>query len=163
MAAFTRALTGARRSLALARRTYATEAVSSSGKLMVNLTAPHQAILSKFEARQVNLSSSDGDMGILANHVPTIAQLKPGIIEVIGAEKSSKFFVSGGFAVINPDSSLNINAVEAFSVAELDIDAAKRAVEDATKRMSSGSEEDKVLAKIELEVFEAVVAAAKHV
>ncbi|KAH9248692.1 ATP synthase F1, epsilon subunit [Batrachochytrium salamandrivorans] len=147
-----------------ARHSYATEAstTGSSGKLLVNLVAPHQALLSKFEARQVNLSSSDGDMGILASHVPTIAQLKPGVIEVFGNEKTIKYFVSGGFAVVNPDSSLNINAVEAVSVTDLDFEAAKRSVEDATKRLSSGTEEERVEAKIQLEVFEAVVAAAKH-
>nr|KAJ3415716.1 delta subunit of the central stalk of mitochondrial F1F0 ATP synthase, atp16 [Polyrhizophydium stewartii] len=178
------------------RRFYATEA-PSSGKLIVNLTVPHQparfpskiadqstttslprnaavaatttdiraamqVILGKYEAKQVNLASSEGDMGILANHVPTIAQLRPGVLEVFGADKTTKFFVSGGFAVINPDSSLNINAIEAVSLSDLDFEAAKRGAEDATKRLSVGSEEDKVTAKIELELFEAVVAAAKH-
>ncbi|KAJ3079545.1 delta subunit of the central stalk of mitochondrial F1F0 ATP synthase, atp16, partial [Quaeritorhiza haematococci] len=67
--------------------------------------------------------SSDGDMGILADHVPTVAQLKPGVVEIfVPNEKSQRFFVSGGFAVINPDSTLNINAVEAFTLDQLDFD-----------------------------------------
>jgi hypothetical protein len=31
-------------------------------------------------------------MGILADHVPTIAQLNPGLLEVVSAEKTTKFF-----------------------------------------------------------------------
>lgn len=34
------------------------------------------------EVGQVNLSSTDGDVGILAGHVPIILQLRPGLIEV---------------------------------------------------------------------------------
>jgi F-type H+-transporting ATPase subunit delta len=32
---------------------------------------------------QVNIPSTAGDMGILSNHVPSIVQLRPGIVEVI--------------------------------------------------------------------------------
>jgi hypothetical protein len=43
--------------------------------------------------QQVNLSATSGDMGILANHVPTIQQLKPGVVEVVSdANKKQKFF-----------------------------------------------------------------------
>ncbi|KAI8817554.1 F1 complex, delta/epsilon subunit of ATPase [Fimicolochytrium jonesii] len=140
-------------------RSYATEA--GPARLRVSFVSPHQTILDKFEATQVNLSSTEGDMGILAEHVPTIAQLKSGAIEVFSAtEKPQKFFVSGGFAIINPDSTLNINAVEAFPLEDLDLDAARRALDDANRRATSGgSEQDKLIAKVEVEVYEAVVAA----
>jgi F-type H+-transporting ATPase subunit delta len=32
---------------------------------------------------QVNLPAATGEMGILANHVPTVEALRPGIVEVI--------------------------------------------------------------------------------
>jgi F-type H+-transporting ATPase subunit delta len=67
-------------------------------------------------------------MGVLANHVPSIEQLKPGLVEVIEESGGSKQFfrmssmnpslrlslqavVSGGFAVVQPNSVLSINAV----------------------------------------------------
>ncbi len=31
----------------------------------------------------MDVPASSGDMGILANHVPTIQELKPGVIDVI--------------------------------------------------------------------------------
>ncbi|KAJ3189497.1 delta subunit of the central stalk of mitochondrial F1F0 ATP synthase, atp16 [Gaertneriomyces sp. JEL0708] len=140
-------------------RTYATEAAASgAGKLRLNFVVPHQSLLKNYEATQVNLSSSEGDMGILAEHVPTIAQLKAGIIEVFSAtEKPQRFFASGGFAIINPDSTLNINAVEAVPVEDIDVDAARRALEEASRRAATGD----VTAKIEVEVFESMVAAAQ--
>jgi F-type H+-transporting ATPase subunit delta len=112
------------RSVQFTRRAYATEAAAGTKKgLVVNFTVPHATLLKNLQATQVNLSSTDGDMGILADHVPAIAQLKPGLIDIFTPEGSpKKYFVSGGFAVMNPDSSLNINAVEAFSLEDLDVE-----------------------------------------
>ena len=41
---------------------------------------------------QVNIPAESGEMGVLANHVPSIEQLKPGLIEVIEEKGSSKKF-----------------------------------------------------------------------
>lgn len=47
---------------------------------------------------QVNVSSTDGDLGILAGHVPLILQLRPGLVEVFSdgpasaSQTSKKFF-----------------------------------------------------------------------
>ena len=52
-----------------------------------------QSIYSSSEVVQVNLAAQSGDMGVLANHVPAIEPLKPGIIEVIeSAGQSKKWF-----------------------------------------------------------------------
>ena len=52
-----------------------------------------QAIYSSQDVTQVNIPAASGDMGVLANHVPVIEPLKPGIIEVIeGAGSSKKWF-----------------------------------------------------------------------
>ena len=126
--------------------------------MLVNFGVPHQSI-SKSEQRQVNISTTDGDMGILVGHVPSVLQLKPSVVELINDQESKKYFVSGGFAVMNPDSSLNINAVEACELDQLDVAAAKTALEEA-KRVT-GSEEEKATASIQIEVLEAVIKAAQ--
>ena len=41
---------------------------------------------------QVNIPAESGEMGILANHVPSIEQLKPGLVEVIEESGGSKQF-----------------------------------------------------------------------
>jgi hypothetical protein len=89
-----------------------------------------------------NIPAASGDMGILANHVPTVEALRPGLIEVIeSAGTSKKFFgkrqtlqctsdtiqglmwticwgwvVSAGFATVHANNSMTINAVEAYEM-----------------------------------------------
>jgi hypothetical protein len=41
---------------------------------------------------QVNIPAESGEMGILANHVPAIEQLKPGLVEIIEEAGASKQF-----------------------------------------------------------------------
>jgi len=41
---------------------------------------------------QVNIAAESGEMGILANHVPSIEQLKPGLVEIIEESGGSKQF-----------------------------------------------------------------------
>lgn len=126
-------------------------------------------------------------MGVLANHVPSIEQLKPGLIEVFEESGSSKQFfctftpnpasqgnkmgmigricdaeayeyllhviVSGGFAVVQPNSALSINAVEAYSLEDFSAEAVRAQISESQKVANgSGSEQDIAEAKIELEV-----------
>ena len=41
---------------------------------------------------QVNIPAETGDMGVLASHVPSIEQLRPGLVEVIEESAGSKQF-----------------------------------------------------------------------
>lgn len=41
---------------------------------------------------QVNIPAESGEMGILAQHVPSIEQLKPGLIEIIEESGGNKQF-----------------------------------------------------------------------
>jgi len=114
-------------------------------------------------------------MGVLANHVPSIEQLKPGLIEVIEEGGVSKQFfrtcgrddekrilddslmhlilVSGGFATVQPNSVLSINAVEGYPLEDFSAEAVRSQIAEAQKVANgSGSEQDIAEAKIELEV-----------
>ncbi|EXJ78013.1 ATP synthase subunit delta, mitochondrial [Capronia epimyces CBS 606.96] len=134
------------------RRGYA-EAVSD--KIKLSLALPHQAIYHSQDVVQVNLPAESGEMGILAQHVPSIEQLKPGLVEIIEESGGNKqFFLSGGFAVVQPNSVLSINAVEGFPLEEFSEEAVKSQISEAQKIASgSGSEQDIAEAKIELEVI----------
>ncbi|EIE83556.1 hypothetical protein G6F46_012074 [Rhizopus delemar] len=139
-------------------RFYASEAPASSDALRLTFVVPHKSIYKAATVQQVNLAATSGDMGILANHVPSIEQLNPGIIEVIeSAEITKKFFVSGGFATINPDSTLNINAVEASPLEELSLERVQAGLAEAQRNAASASsDKEKAVAKIEVEVYEAL-------
>lgn len=60
--------------------------------------------------------------------------------------------MSGGFAVVQPNSVLSINAVEAYPMADFSAEAVREAIADAQKGASSATEHEAAEAKIELEV-----------
>ncbi|KAF8332836.1 epsilon subunit of F1F0-ATP synthase N-terminal domain-containing protein [Cantharellus anzutake] len=140
----------------ISRRGYA-EAVSPD-KLQLSLVLPHETIFKSTDVTQVNISAASGDMGILASHVPSVEPLRPGVLEIIeSGGQSQKWFVSGGFAVVHPGSSLTINAVEAASLDKFSIEAIRSNLAEAQRVIAgSGSEEEKIEARIELEVYEAL-------
>ncbi|KAF2703999.1 hypothetical protein K504DRAFT_495196 [Pleomassaria siparia CBS 279.74] len=135
----------------LQRRGYADVAPD---KIKLSLALPHQAIYKSQDVVQVNIPAETGEMGVLANHVPSIEQLKPGLVEIIEEAGGSKqFFLSGGFAVVQPGSQLSINAVEGYALEDFSAEAVRSQIAEAQKVASgSGSEQDIAEAKIELEL-----------
>ncbi|TFY78971.1 hypothetical protein EWM64_g5043 [Hericium alpestre] len=142
------------RALNIGRRGYAEVA----DKIKLSLVLPHQSIFNSQDVVQVNLSAATGDMGILANHVPSIEPLRPGVVEVIESSNASKkWFVSGGFATVHPNNKLTINAIEAAPLEEFSSDAVRANLQEAQRVLSgSGSEQDKAEARIEADVYEAL-------
>ncbi|GJN69121.1 epsilon subunit of F1F0-ATP synthase N-terminal [Purpureocillium lilacinum] len=142
------------------RRTYA-EAVPDKIKLSMSL--PHQSIYKSQDVVQVNIPAETGEMGVLANHVPAIEQLKPGVVEVVEESGGSKqFFLSGGFATVQPGSAMSINAVEGYPLEDFSADAIRSQIAEAQKVANgNGSEQDIAEAKIELEVLETLAAHVK--
>ncbi|KAF4981339.1 hypothetical protein FZEAL_2824 [Fusarium zealandicum] len=140
----------------LQRRTYA-EAVPDKAR-----RPPAPAIYKSQDVVQVNMPAESGEMGVLANHVPSIEQLKPGLVEVIEESAGAKqYFLSGGFATVQPNSVLSINAVEGFPLEDFSADAIRAQITEAQKVANgSGSEQDIAEAKIELEVLETLAAHA---
>ncbi|KAK0669475.1 ATP synthase [Cercophora samala] len=141
------------------RRGYA-EAVSD--KIKLSLSLPHQAVYKSQDVVQVNIPAESGEMGVLANHVPSIEQLKPGVVEIIEESGNKQFFLSGGFAVVQPNSVLSINAVEGFPLEDFSAEAVRNQIAEAQKVASgNGSEQEIAEAKIELEVLETLQAHLK--
>lgn len=54
------------------------------------LTSYDKSIFTSTNVVQVNIAAESGDMGILANHVPTVEPLRPGVVEVIETGSGSK-------------------------------------------------------------------------
>lgn len=51
----------------------------------------------------VLVPAASGVMGILPRHAPTVAQLRPGVVEVHTGGAKEKYFVSSGFAFVHKD------------------------------------------------------------
>ncbi|KAK4461432.1 putative atp synthase [Cladorrhinum samala] len=141
------------------RRGYA-EAVGD--KIKLSLSLPHQSIYKSQDVIQVNIPAESGEMGVLAGHVPSIEQLAPGFVEIIEESGSKQFFLSGGFAVVQPNSVLSINAVEGFPIEDFSPEAVRAQLAEAQKVANgNGSEQDIAEAKIEIQVLEALQAKLK--
>ncbi len=111
-------------------------------KISFDLVSPERLLLST-EAEMVTIPGTEGEMGVMAGHMPLISTLRPGVIAVSGgAEGDQRFYVIGGFAEVNPGK-LTVLADEAVPVAELDAAALDQRIKDA--------EEDLALAKTDSE------------
>ncbi|KAG5647044.1 hypothetical protein DXG03_001414 [Asterophora parasitica] len=141
-------------SFSLQKRGYA----EVNDKLKLSLVLPHQSIFTSTDVVQVNIAAEGGDMGILANHVPSIEALRPGVLEVIEtAGGSKKWFTSSGFATVHPNNTLTINVVEAAPLENFSAEAIRSNLQEALKVASgSGSEADKAEARIEADVYESL-------
>lgn len=129
----------------------------STDALKLSLALPHQTLYNDSEVQQVNLPSVNGDLGILANHIPIVEQLRPGLLEIISKNgDSDQYFVSGGIAMVQPGNKLTISAIEAFKTDQIDLSAVKNLIADAQKRAESSDEKVAAEANIELEVLDAL-------
>ena len=75
----------------------------------------------------VLLPAVTGDFGVMPGHVPTVAQLRPGVVTVHKEldKQIEKFFVSSGFAFVHADSATDVVAVEAVNLEDLDTEAVR--------------------------------------
>lgn len=155
-----KAVTFGRPAVTVARRGFA-EAVPAD-KLRLSLAVPYETLYDNADVAQVNVPSTAGDLGILADHVPTIQQLRPGLLEVVESAGTTKqYFVSGGFATVSEGSLLSINAVEAFAPEDFSPEAIKSLLAEAQKNAASSNELVAEEAKIEIEVLDALSNIAK--
>merc|ERR1712176_1401722 len=109
-------------------------------KVSLNLSVPYDSIYNGAQVEQVIIPGAEGEYGVSANHVPYVAQMKPGVLTVMfDAAESEKYFVAGGYAVTHANSVTDVVCVEAVKVDDLDasavsanFDAAKSAAASAT-------------------------------
>lgn len=130
-------------------------------KLQFNFFVPHETISKAQEVDLVLIPAVTGDFGAMPGHVPTVAQMRPGVVTVHKEldKDVKKYFVSGGFAFIHPDSSADICAVEAVDLGELDADAVRAGLADYTAKLAAATGKDDyeaAAAQVGVEVYSAM-------
>ena len=130
-------------------------------QMAFTFAAPNGVHYDGASVKQVDVPSFSGSFGILPNHVPALAVLKPGIVTVYEDDGTAKkFFVSSGSVTVNEDASVQILAEEAHAVDMLDANEARAALQEAQSKASSASDEkEKAEAQIAVEVAEEIVKA----
>lgn len=104
-------------------------------QLHLKIVTPEKLIFDE-EVNQVNVSTEDGQIGILPNHTNLMAKLEPGELVIKRNGKSDTLAVGDGFLQM-ADNTLSI--MTDLAVNEGDID--EKAVEDAKKRAEQALEQ----------------------
>jgi F-type H+-transporting ATPase subunit epsilon len=116
-----------------------------SGKLNVVVLTPVKEVL-RMEADMVVAPSVVGQVGILPEHRPYLADLKPGVVEVRSAHGNEKLAVSVGFIEVGHNN-VRILTESAEAPQEIDVAAAEKAVSDAEAKLKKLTPQDEAFAQ----------------
>lgn len=134
------------------------EAEGADGeKFSLNFYTPAQ-IIAETKVEQVVLPGVDGYFGVKASHVPYIAQLKPGLVELHDGTEITKFFIAGGFAFVHANSVTDVCVTEAASLDKFDHAAVKQAL-TAASQDKSGDDFEAAMGRTAAELYQALDAA----
>ena len=114
------------------------------------------------EAGYLRLRTSEGDIGILPNHVPYVAELAIGKMEIESPEKDKRdvYFLSGGFIEFS-NNQATVIADEILPIEKINIETEQVKIEELKKQLEKVSvEEEKTKIqkkiKISLKKIEAI-------
>ena len=95
------------------------------------------------EAGYLRLRTSEGDIGILPNHAPFVAELSMGKMEIESPNKDRRdiYFLSGGFLEIS-NNQATVIADEILPIEEIDIESEQTLVENLKKELEKVSTEE---------------------
>lgn len=98
----------------------------------LEIVSPTHLLLSE-KVDLAEIPATEGYIGVLAGHAPTIVTLRGGLIRVHqGGSVTRELYVGGGFAEIAPDR-CTVLADEAIPAAELSAETARARIAEAEK------------------------------
>ena len=118
--------------------------------LHFELVSPEKLVFSG-DVQQVDLPGAEGEFGVLENHAPVVATLRPGILTVHTAGGAQRIVVLGGFAEVSA-SGLTVLAEVAETVADMDRAVLATRITDLEQRISktdAGAELDKMITQLD--------------
>ncbi|HEX5429746.1 MAG TPA: F0F1 ATP synthase subunit epsilon [Patescibacteria group bacterium] len=109
------------------------------------IVTPEREVLDA-EADSVTLPTQMGEITILPNHIPLVANLAPGEMRFRRGTAEESFAVSGGFVEVKKNHEVVVLADTAERGHEIDLDRAERARERASKFINESYKDQKSLA-----------------
>ena len=108
-----------------------------------DLVSPENLIFND-EVGMIIVPGKDGDFGVLPGHSKVMSSLRPGRVMVYGEGKNllKSFFVSGGFAEVNPEKCI-VLAESADEVNALDKSSIEKEIQEL-----SGQENDMAIVQL---------------
>jgi len=118
--------------------------------LKFELVSPEKLVFSG-DVDQVDVPGSEGDFGVLEDHAPTVATLRPGIMTVHSGGQRQRIVVLGGFAEVS-DKGLTVVADLADAVEDFDrsvLAARIEATQAEIDKAEAGNALDKLITRLD--------------
>lgn len=101
-------------------------------KFMVGMLTPEKTFF-KGQVQSIIVQSTDGELGILANHSPMVIGLEPGEIQ-LKIDSQTKVLANGeGFVQVRPDETIILCQTMEWPE-EIEINRVKRAIEEHDRK-----------------------------
>lgn len=108
-------------------------------KLAFELVAPER-LLASIDADMVVIPGADGDFGVLPDHAPVMALMRPGVISIYQGDRvDRRLFVAGGFAEVNEKGCI-VLAEKAEPLDEIQIEPARQELRDAEEDLADAKD-----------------------
>lgn len=104
-------------------------------KFKLSIIAP-DAVFFEGDAEFLEFTSTEGDLGVYANHIPLTTIVDPCVVTIHNDGEKKKAAVLGGFAEILKDK-VTILAEDAQWPEEIDVERAKASLERAKERIAA--------------------------
>ena len=120
-------------------------------KISFDLVSPENLIFND-EVGMIIVPGKDGDFGVLPGHSKVMSSLRPGRVMVYGEDKNllKAFFVSGGFAEVNPEKCI-VLAESVDEIHALEKSAIEKEIQDLESRDTETAKEQLSIVKAKLE------------
>ena len=119
-----------------------------------DLVSPENLIFND-EVGMIIVPGKDGDFGVLPGHSKVMSSLRPGRVMVYGEGKNllKSFFVSGGFAEVNPEKCI-VLAESVDEVNALDKSSIEKEIQELSDQENDMAKEQLGIAKAKIEAID---------
>ena len=124
-------------------------------KISFDLVSPENLIFND-EVGMIIVPGKDGDIGVLPGHSKLISSLRSGRVIVYGENKDllKSFFVSGGFAEVNPEKCIVLGeTVEEMN--SLDKNSIEKEIQELQNKDTDESKQQILIANAKIEALNA--------
>jgi F-type H+-transporting ATPase subunit epsilon len=118
-------------------------------KLTLDIVTPYGHVFTE-EVEEVVTTGSEGEFGVLPDHIPFLTTLKVGMLTYKKGSETGIFFINSGYAEVGPDR-VTILADSAEKSEDIDIERAKAAMKRAEERLQQMDKFDQARATSSLE------------
>ena len=118
-----------------------------------DLVSPENLIFND-KVGMIIVPGKDGDLGILPGHSKVISTLRPGRVMIYGEDKNllKSFFVSGGFAEINPEKCI-VLAENVEELSSLEKSLVEKEIQQLESQNETKTNEQLLIAKAKLDAI----------